>query len=275
MVGEACRRAGVPLVVHFHGYDASIHSVLERMAASYRRMFDTAGAIVAVSRAMTRRLIDLGAPAGKVHWNSYGVDVAAFRGADPAAAGPTFLAVGRFTAKKAPHLTLRAFAAVHRAYPSARLRMIGFGDLEDACKALAGELGVAPVVEFLGPCPPERVRSEMRQARCFVQHSVEAPNGDSEGTPVSILEAGASGLPVVSTRHAGIPDVVINGQTGFLVAEHDVTAMADRMLDLACDPALAARLGRAGQDRVRRDFNMAYRVADLWRIVDRAIAAQA
>ena len=93
---EACRVIGVPLIVHFHGYDASVRSVLEEHAGAYPILFRQAAAIVAVSRAMQRKLISLGAPPEKVHYNPCGVDCRVFGGAEPAAAPPVFLAVGRF-----------------------------------------------------------------------------------------------------------------------------------------------------------------------------------
>jgi len=264
---RACRLAPVPLVAHFHGFDASVRSVLEENRAAYTELFHLAAALVAVSRAMQRRLIELGAPAERVHYNPCGVDCLKFRGSHPEAAPPTFLAVGRLVEKKAPQLTLRAFAKVHDALPAARLRVIGDGPELAACRTLARELNIETDVTFLGTQPAAVVEEEMRKARCFVQHSIEAASGDSEGTPVGILEAGASGLPVVSTRHGGIPDVIIEAETGFLVAEHDIDSMADRMLQLARDPALAAALGKAGRQRIERHFSMERSIAGLWQIL--------
>jgi glycosyltransferase involved in cell wall biosynthesis len=271
-IHEACRTAGIPLIAHFHGYDASLHSNLREMEKEpYQSMFRDAAAIIAVSIAMRRRLISLGVCPTKVYWNPYGVDCAQFDGADPANAPPVFLAVGRFTEKKAPQLTLKAFARVYKVRPDAQLRMIGFGPLEETCKNLARELGIADAVTFLGSCAPAVVQQQMKSARCFVQHSIEASNGDSEGTPVAILEAGATGLPVVSTLHAGIPDVVIDGETGFLVAEGDVAAMADRMLRLVLDAQLAATLGRQAHARIRTHFSMEKSIGGLWAIIEAAI----
>ncbi len=133
---DACVQSSIPLVVHFHGYDASRHDCLERMKGPYRRMFSAAAAVIAVSRAMRNALIDLGAPAEKVHWNPCGVDCDAFGGAKPESAPPVVLAVGRFTEKKAPQLTLLAFAHVRRAVAEARLRMVGGGPLLDSCRDL-------------------------------------------------------------------------------------------------------------------------------------------
>jgi glycosyltransferase involved in cell wall biosynthesis len=175
--------------------------------------------------------------------------------------------VGRFVERKAPQLTLLASARVHERYPHARLRMVGNGPLLDACRDLARGLGVVSAVTFLDAQPPSVIQEEMRHARAFVQHSIEAPSGDSEGTPVAILEAGASGLPVVATRHAGIPDVVIEDRTGLLVDEHDIAAMAEAMIRLIDDPALAARLGAAGRDHVRANFSMDRSLDRLWAII--------
>jgi colanic acid/amylovoran biosynthesis glycosyltransferase len=273
VVHEACRRAGVPLVVHFHGYDASISELLRRLEAPYRALFRDAAAVVAVSQVMHDRLIRLGADPDRLHVNAYGVDCTRFGGADPAGSAPTFLAVGRFTAKKAPDLTLQAFVRMARTRPGVRLRLVGFGPLLEPCRNLATELGVTDKVTFLGMCTPSQVEEEMRSARCFVQHSVVAPDGDMEGTPVSVLEAGASGLPVVATRHGGIPDVVLDGETGFLVGERDVDAMAESMGRLADDPDLAGALGQAGRQRIATEYSLPDRIARLGRILASCLPA--
>jgi len=255
LVREACVRAGLPLVVHFHGYDISDRHVLARNRDAYREVFCTASAVVAVSRDMERRLTELGVPAAKLHYRPCGVDCGVFTGGHPAAAPPIFVAVGRFVEKKAPHLTVRAFARALHDVPHARLVMIGEGPLLGTCRDLVVELGLASSVLLLGPQPPEAVRDQLVHARAFVQHSVVAANGDSEGTPVSVLEAGACGLPIIGTRHGGIPDVVVENVTGLLVNEHDVDAMGDAMKRLGTDAALAARLGQAGAARVRECFS--------------------
>ena len=252
---EACRVLDIPLIVHFHGYDASVRDVLDEHKETYPLMFQQAAAIIAVSRSMERKLISLGAPPEKVHYNPCGINCNEFRGADPANSPPLFVAVGRFVDKKAPQATLRAFAKVHRKMPEAHLRMIGDGPLFEECRTLATQLNIANAVTFLGSQSSEVVQDELRAARCFVQHSVEASNGDCEGTPLGILEAGGSGLPVVSTRHAGISDVVIEGETGLLVDEWDIDGMAEQMLRIAQDPDLAARLGRAGRLRIESNFS--------------------
>jgi glycosyltransferase involved in cell wall biosynthesis len=110
----------------------------------------------------------------------------------------------------------------------------------------------------------------MGRVRGAVLHSVTTSDGDVEGTPVSVLEAGAAGLPVVATRHAGIADVVLDGETGLLVAERDVAGMADAVLALIRDPARAAALGRRGRERVAAEFSLDVSIARLWGALEAA-----
>jgi len=149
--------------------------------------------------------------------------------------------------------------------------MIGDGPLWGTCQRLAEQLEITDRVSFLGVREHAEVAARMQSARAFVQHSITALSGDSEGTPVAVLEAQASGLPVVSTRHAGIPDVVLEGQTGFLVDEGDVDGMAQAMIRLAQDPNLAQSMGAAGRARVEAEFSMDRSIANLWQIIETAI----
>jgi glycosyltransferase involved in cell wall biosynthesis len=267
-VQPAAEAANIPLIVHFHGYDAYAHALIERQATNYARLFARASAIIAVSRDMERQLLRLGAPREKVHYNPCGVDTDRFSGGDPAAASPRLLAVGRFVDKKAPQLTLLAFKQVADRHPTAQLLMIGEGSLLDAMRQLVGTLGLTERVTLLGRRDHAAVAAMMRTARAFVQHSMRAHNGDMEGTPVAILEACATGLPVIATRHGGIPDVVIDGATGFLIDEGDVDGMAERMLQLCDSPGLAAQFGRAARERVCAEYSMDARIHKLWCIIE-------
>ncbi len=270
-VMNPCLAAGVPFVVHFHGFDAYDQETLRQNSSAYKRMFAAASALIAVSRDMERQLLALGVPRKKLFYNPCGVDTALFSGAAPETAPPVFVAVGRFVDKKAPHLTLLAFEKVIEVYPDARLQMIGDGELLESCTQLARALGICHAVEFLGPRPHPEVAAAMRQARAFVQHSIRATYGDSEGTPVAVLEAGAAGLPVVATRHAGIQDVVVDGETGLLVDEGDIEGMARCMIQLAEGHELAGRLGKAARSRIVTQFSLERSIGGLWSIVEAAI----
>lgn len=267
-----CRMAGIPLVVHFHGFDASIKVVLEKYRAGYKRLFEEASAIVAVSREMERALLALGAPADRVSVNAYGVNGSMFEGASPKDAPPNFIGVGRFVEKKAPHVTIKAFAKVAGEVADAKLTLAGDGPLRDSCIQLAKDLGIEDRVEFPGPLSHAEVAKLMRSARAYVQHSVTAESGDMEGTPNSILEASASGLPVVSTNHAGIPDAVVHEVTGLLCDEMDIEAMERNLMEMAINPEKAAQMGIAGQNRMTTEYDIDTRLANLSAIINQAVA---
>jgi colanic acid/amylovoran biosynthesis glycosyltransferase len=275
LVMDVCNQMNIPLIAHFHGFDAYRRSTLESYGKLYEQLFKTAAAIVAVSHDMQAQLIKLGAPAQKVHYNSCGVDPSVFKDADPLHSPPTFVAAGRFVNKKAPHLTLLAFQQVVAEVPEARLIMIGDGPLWDACYQMMDALGLSHAVELPGVLSHVEVARTMQNTRAFVQHSLQPQDGDSEGTPVAVLEAGAAGLPVVATRHAGIKDAVIEGKTGLLVDEGDVTGMAEQMIRLARDPQLAADLGNAARERIKSEFSMQRSIEKLWTIIETAIQRSA
>jgi colanic acid/amylovoran biosynthesis glycosyltransferase len=271
---DVCRELRIPLIAHFHGFDAYRRTTLETFGRHYGELFESASAIIAVSRDMQDQLLSLGAPPHKLHYNSCGVDASIFRGADPLNSPPTFVAVGRFVDKKAPHLSLLAFKRVLESVPESRLIMIGDGPLWEACYQMARSLQLIDVVEFTGPQPQSEVADAMHKARAFIQHSVRTRDGDSEGTPVAVLEAGASSLPVVATRHAGIKDAVIDTKTGLLVDEGDIAGMADHMIRLAKDPQLAASLGSAAREWISAEYSMEKSINRLWSIIEAAMASR-
>jgi len=271
-IAPACVLAGIPLVVIFHGFDAYQYITIEAHQLLYRNLFATAAAIVVVSEPMRHQLIRLGAPPDRLEVNSCGVDPAFFPQASPASTDPHFLAIGRFVSKKGPLHTIRAFSLVHQAVPDARLTMIGTGPLLADSQVLAAELGLSDEITFLGACTHGTVQAQLQRARAMVQHSLCCPSGDQEGTPVSLIEAQMAGVPVVSTKHAGIPAVVLDGETGFLVAEGDVRAMADAMIRLACDPEAAARMGVAGRTHALEHHTLDRHIASLAATISKAMA---
>jgi colanic acid/amylovoran biosynthesis glycosyltransferase len=263
-----CRIARVPLVVHFHGYDAYQRKTLERYHNDYQQMFLSAAAFVVVSNAMCEQVVRLGAPHEKVFLNPCGVDVLRFSPTDAGSNPPHFLAMGRFVEKKAHFLTILAFERALRQCPDIRLSLAGDGPLLDNCKQLVAALRLEDVVQFLGVINHDSVPTLMQGFRGFVQHSVVAPSGDSEGNPVAVMEAGASALPVVSTRHAGIPETVTHGETGLLSAELDIDSMSNHMVLLARDPQLASRLGKNARVRIAASFSMDRSIQGLHAILE-------
>jgi colanic acid/amylovoran biosynthesis glycosyltransferase len=270
-VTEACRLANIPLVIQFHGADVYYYKNVEEYAELYQQAFNYASAFVAVSADMATRLKEMGAPADKVYNASCGVDTTSFVQLDISKSAPNFLAVGRFVEKKSPQSLVQAFKLVVDKHPGAKLWMIGTGPLFSQTRILISQLSLQQNVFLEGVLSPDKIKALMKTMRGFVQHSVVAPNGDSEGTPVTVLEASSTGLPVVSTRHAGIKEAVVNGVTGFLTAEHDIEGMAKNIIALVESPELAVKMGKAGREHMIANYEVRKRIEFLDNIIQNSI----
>jgi glycosyltransferase involved in cell wall biosynthesis len=271
MVTEACELANVPLVIHFHGADAHHQATVLAYADLYKSAFNYASAIVAVSNEMVEALKKFGASPDKIYLNPYGVDTKKFPKIDISQSDINFISVGRFVEKKSPLTVVKAFKIVAEKFPNAHLWMVGAGPLYDDTKNLIEQLNLKDQVSLTGALPSSEIQKLMQKMRCFVQHSVTAADGDMEGTPNTILEAGSSGLAIVSTFHAGIKEAVIHGETGFLVPENDCLGMADYMIKLANDPKLAVSMGDKEAAHIRKNYDMDKRIDVLNKILQQAI----
>lgn len=244
------KKLGIPVVVHFNGFDLPRNPQDSRYIKQLRAALGFFSGFVVVAPHMREWLLRHNVPNDKIRFIPYGVPVEQFSIAHVQEQPCQFLAVGRLVEKKRPDLTLRAFAKCASSTPDIQLTLAGDGPLHEECVRLAQELGVANSVTFLGSCSPEQVKQQLAKASVFVQHSVTASNGDMEGWPVAIAEAAASGLPIVSTRHASIPQQVEHGVSGFLSDERDWATMAENLRRLAIDPALRKTMGQAARSHI-------------------------
>jgi colanic acid/amylovoran biosynthesis glycosyltransferase len=241
-----------PLVVSFHGYDFSTWP-RRKGAGVYRRLFDCTDIVTVNSDYARGRLEALGCPPGAIRKLPYALTLADFpfqprvlRHGEPV----RILTVARLVAKKGVEHSVRAVAALRHTHPDVRYDIIGDGPLRPSIEDLIRRDGLEGSVTLHGARDGDYVKQMMRQAHLFVLASVTAANGDQEGTPVSLLEAQASGLPVVSTLHSGIPEVVMDGESGFLVPEGDVASLAARLVELTAHPERWAAMGRSGRRRM-------------------------
>lgn len=248
------KMAKLPMVVHFHGFDASVPDAIES-CNSYEEVFKYATKVIVVSTVMKQMLIDLGCPQEKIVYTPCGPRPE-FSNIQPDFSNLQFIAVGRFVDKKAPYYTIMAFKKVVDEHPNAQLKIAGDGPLLDTCLNLVRQFKLENKVQFLGVISFEELKKEFANSMAFVQHSVRASNGDMEGTPVSIMEAGLAGLPVISTKHAGIPDVIIHNETGLLCEEHDVDSMANHMIQILDNPSTAKELGEKNKERINEHFSL-------------------
>lgn len=251
---NVCKSLGIPLVVTFFGYDASVRQILQEYEFAYKDMFRYASAIIVVSKSIQKKLKDIGCPPEKMHYSPTGPHDRFFN-VKPDFSQKLFISTGRFVDKKAHYYTILAFNEVLKKHPDARLVIAGEGALLNACINLIRFLKIEHAVSLPRVISLEQFSEYLSVARAYVQHSVTALDGDMEGTPVAILEASSAGVPVISTRHAGISDVVVDGETGFLVDEHDVMGMSKYMTVVLEDEQLARELGASGRTYVMENFS--------------------
>lgn len=263
----ACKDADVPLIAHFHGFDAYKHDIISNYRNDYLKLFDQASAIIAVSNHMKTQLLSLGAKESNTFVNSCGADIPADLIANPKASPANFIMVGRLVEKKAPFLSIMAFAKIAHDIPESQLNIVGNGPLLNVCKQITYSFGLSDKVIFHGSLPHNEVLRLMAESRCFIQHSVTTPDGDHEGTPVGVLEAMGLGLPVVATRHGGILDVIQDGVTGSLVDEYDISGMAQAMKKYADNADLSQQIGENANSVIREKLTSKISVNKLQGII--------
>jgi glycosyltransferase involved in cell wall biosynthesis len=191
----------------------------------------------------------------------------------PDAGAWRFVQACRLIDKKGVDVALRAFAEFRRGRPSATFTIAGEGPLREELGRLAAELGVEAGVRFAGFLGPEQLNELYARSHVFVHPSQVTGDGDREGVPNSMLEAMATGLPVLATHHGGIPEAVTHGSSGLLVAERDATGLADAMRECtAADGARWRAMGAAAAAEVRQKFEPAAQIAALEAVYREALA---
>lgn len=262
LVARAAAAVGAPLVLTVHGHDVTRQpSTPGPLGVRYRRnlrdVFRRARVVLAVSDRIRTRALSLGADPDRVRVHHTGIPL-------PASLTPTtprwdVAFVGRLVEKKG---VADLLAALRRT--PAKAVIIGDGPLLDDLRAAASGLDVT----FTGSLPPDEVAAHLAAARMLAAPSRTAADGDEEGLPTTILEGAAYGLPVVATRHSGIPEAVLDGETGLLGDEGDVAALAANIERLLADDALRAKLGAAGRAHVVENFDLVKQSAKLEDLYD-------
>ena len=255
------RQLAIPLVVHFHGSDLA--STLEN--PWYRWSITSAlprfDAIVVVNTKQRDWIVRQGVEPANVHVIPCGVPTEEGAERPPKernATAPQFIVVSRLVKLKGIDVSIRAFAAVVKEIPQARLVVVGEGPEREELDALVDDMGLRASVRFTGWLSHDDVRQELRQSDVFLQHSLVP-----EGWPVSVAEASAMGLPVVVTPCGGLSEQVVDGVTGFMVPMRDVRCMQESMLRLARDPDLRERMGMAGRMRMTQEFSVRRQIGRL------------
>jgi glycosyltransferase involved in cell wall biosynthesis len=250
------RTLQVPLIVTLHGSDVTVR---RSSSDTYRRLAEEASLFLCVSQFIRQQALAAGFPEAKLMVHAIGIDRQAFSSATTTPPAQRVLFVGRLVEKKGCEYLLRASQIVQQRLPESELIVIGDGPLRPSLQGLAAALKLR--CEFRGAQPAAAVRAALQSARVFCLPSVTAANGDSEGLPTVIAEAQAAGLPVVATRHAGIPEMVVDEQTGLLVAERNYQALAEALCTLLTDEPRWQSFRQAAQQRMEQHFDLTRQTA--------------
>jgi glycosyltransferase involved in cell wall biosynthesis len=273
------RRHRLPLVVTFHGYDGPLLAHPRRWLPQHLRyalfgprvLHDMTLGLCA-STELRDLLLAQGVPPDRLRVHHLGIDLDGFTPAARDPAGVQVVMIGRFVEKKGFEYGLRGFAAAARQEPSLWLTVVGEGEREPALRALVKAEGMGERVTFTGALPHERVARLLATSHILLAPSVVSGAGDRESGLIVVKEASASETVPIGTRHGGIPEIIDDGETGFLVPERDPGALADRLLKLTQDPGLRERMGRAARQKMQREYDNRGRVRALEALYDEARA---
>jgi len=245
------------IVTTFHGEAG--YTRQKRHVRGYDLLFEVGDLMLPMSERERQNLIELGCSPHKIVVHRMGVDLSKFV-FTPRQPGPDgkvhLLTVARLVEKKGIEYAIKAVASVLGEYPHIEYSIAGDGPLRGDLENLIGELDVGDRIRLLGWKRQEEIVGLVKRADILLATSVTSEDGDQEGIPVVLMEALAQGLPVLSTYHSGIPELVQDGKSGFLVPERDVDALAEKLEHLVKHQEIWADMGRAGRDYVERYYDI-------------------
>ncbi|HEX3443418.1 MAG TPA: glycosyltransferase [Chthoniobacterales bacterium] len=260
------RRWDRPCIVSFHGMDVQNRPKEKGYEQRLRDLLQLVPLVLVRSQSIADRLQQLGCNPEKIRMNRTGIPLGGFplvEHAFPADGRWSLVQACRLVPKKGLFTTLEAFSLFRRTYPSAHLTIAGDGPLHESIENRIQELQIDGSVTLAGFLDQPRLRLLFEGAHLFVHPSYATEDGNQEGVPNSMLEAMATGLPVVATRHGGIPEAVEDGKQGYLVAEKDAPGLAAALVNLTSNRELWRQFGKAASAKVSERFEQSQQVSRL------------
>ena len=242
----------------FHGIDISSREVLNHYTPEYQQLFRRGDLMLPISDLWAGRLQKMGCPREKIAVSRMGVDMTRFspRPVKAPATPLEIISVARLTEKKGLHVAIEACRQLKEQGVAFRYRILGIGPWERRLRTLIEQYQLEDVVEMPGFKPSHEVKAMLDDADVFLLPSVTGADGDMEGIPVALMEAMAVGIPVVSTLHSGIPELVEADKSGWLVPENDARALAQRLAAFSqLDTDELTTVVKRAREKVEHDFN--------------------
>jgi len=266
---------GGPLVVSFHGVDATDGAYKDEYAHALPGVFAAADLVLARSQSLLDRVGEMGCSPEKLRLNRTPIPLAGItrrvRSA-PADGRWVCLQACRLIAKKGLSTALEAFADFQKSHPLAQFRIAGEGPQRAALSQQIAQLGLQENVHLLGWIDSADLYREIDAAHLFLHPSETTASGDREGVPNAMLEAMASGLPVVATNHGGIPEAVTHGEDGLLVHEKSPTDLAAALLEITRNAERYAQFSAKAAAKIERTYGLPQSLAALEECYDEAVA---
>jgi len=261
----------IPLVVSFYGSDVSRLPSEFGWKRRYKKLANTGSHFIAATQFMKQQLIDLGFPVDKISVVRFGVDLDSSPFLEHNQTNHKLMMVGRMVEKKGFKYAILAVHKLKMENFDVNLHLYGSGPLMTKLKKLTQSLSLNGSVTFRGYQPIESVLEAHKDYAVMLAPSVSAEDGDMEGLPNTILEAMARGTPVIASRHAAIPEVVEDSETGFLVDEHDSEALAHTLKEIFQNKYDLEQIRRKARQRVEKDYSVTRMVNEIEHIYNKLI----
>jgi glycosyltransferase involved in cell wall biosynthesis len=263
-----CKKLGIPLITHFHGFDVSRLLKEPFYLRRLRSLFTQGDLFIVVSRSMKKDVERLGCPSEKIviHYGGVDLNKFKFRARELPSGKIKILMCGRLTKGKGFHYGIEVFKKVYKKHRNIELKIIGEGNQRKRLERMIKEANLSRSITLLGAQPHPKVIREMEGSHLFMLPCLTIKGGDREGVPNVLKEAQASGMPVLSTYHGGIPEVVEEGKSGFLVKEKDREVLIQKLSFLIENPRLWPKFGGEGRKIVEEKFDISKQIGELEQI---------